>query len=494
MSDEDEPTTYLGYKGYSIKKKYFSVEEQRLLRKELMVKPFVPKSSPIQPEPFPVYRESNKKIYVPRYYGNEMYGPPDAMEIDEGENININFKGALRDKQKPVVKKYLKHVENNGGGCLALHTGFGKTCLALYIIAALKKKTIIIVHKEFLMRQWIERIEQFLPDAKVGKIQAKTIDVEDKEIVICMLQSLSMKEYNKELFKGYGLTIVDECHHISAEVFSRAFFKIVTKYTLGLSATIRRKDGLTKIIKWFLGDIVCKVERKGEDKVLVKAITYKINDEDFNKIELNFRGQVNYTGMIKKICEYNYRTEFILKVIKDLLKKNKEQQIMILGHQKKQLAYIHDAIKSRVIATVGYYIGGMKEQDLKISEGKKIIVATYAMAEEGLDIKTLTTLVMATPKVDVTQSVGRILRQKHKEALVVDIVDTHALFQRHYAKRRTFYKKQKFKIIETDSYKYDNDLWDTIYDPEKNVNKKTKINKKKEEVNLLQGVCLSKRK
>ena len=89
------------------------------------------------------------------------------------------------------------------------------------------------------MRQWIERIEQFLPDAKVGKIQAKTIDVEDKDIVICMLQSLSMKEYNKELFKGYGLTIVDECHHISAEVFSRAFFKIVTKYTLGLSATIK---------------------------------------------------------------------------------------------------------------------------------------------------------------------------------------------------------------------------------------------------------------
>ena len=66
-----------------------------------------------------------------------------------------------------------------------------------------------------------------------------------------------------------------------------------------------------------------KVERKGEDKVLVKAITYKVNDEDFNKIELNFRGQVNYTGMIKKICEYNYRTEFILKVIKDLLKKIK---------------------------------------------------------------------------------------------------------------------------------------------------------------------------
>ena len=115
------------------------------------------------------------------------------------------------------------------------------------------------------------------------------------------------------------------------------------------------------------------------------------------------------------------------------------------------------------------------------------------MAEEGLDIKTLTTLVMATPKVDVTQSVGRILRQKHKQALVIDIVDTHSLFQRHYAKRRTFYKKQKFKLIESDIYKYENNLWDTIYDPQKKIDKKVRKKKKKEEVNMFQGICLSKR-
>ena len=78
----------------------------------------------------------------------------------------------------------------------------------------------------------MERIEQFLPNARVGKIQAKTIDVDDKDIVLCMLQSLSMKDYPKEIFYDFGFTIVDECHHLGAEVFSRAFFKIVTKYAL----------------------------------------------------------------------------------------------------------------------------------------------------------------------------------------------------------------------------------------------------------------------
>ena len=71
---------------------------------------------------------------------------------------------------------------------------------------------------------------------------------------------------------------------------------------------------------------------------------------------------------------------------------------MVIGHRKSQLAYIHDTIKHKGFATVGYYIGGMKEKDLKVSEGKNIVVATYKMAEEALDMKSLTTIVMATPK------------------------------------------------------------------------------------------------
>merc|ERR1712166_983046 len=229
-------------------------------RKELTVSPYVPKNSPQQPTSFPVYRESQKKIYLPRFYGYKNYGEPEEVRVSEG-------------------KKYMEHIKTNGGGLLALHTGFGKTCLGLNIISRINLKTLIIVHKEFLLRQWIEGIEQFLPDARVGKIQAQVIDVEDKDIVICMLQSLSMKEYPQELFNEYGLTIIDECHHISSEVFRRSLFKVVSKYMLGLSATVKRKDGLTHVIKMFLGEVVCKIERKGEDKVTVKGINYISDNE-----------------------------------------------------------------------------------------------------------------------------------------------------------------------------------------------------------------------
>ena len=96
--------------------------------------------------------------------------------------------------------------------------------------------------------------------------------------------------------------------------------------------------------------------------------------------------------------------------------------------------------------SVGLYIGGRKEKQLKESETKKVIIATYAMASEGLDIKTLTTLLMATPKTDVCQSVGRILRSKHARPLVIDIIDDHDIFRRQFKKRKSYYNKKKYNI------------------------------------------------
>ena len=159
---------------------------------------------------------------------------------------------------------------------------------------------------------------------------------------------------------------------------------------MGLSATMKRKDGLTKVINMFIGNVVFKKERKDCDYVVIKGINYEVNDEMFNEVELNWKGQCHYTKMIKKICEYNRRSEFIVKIIKDLVKKDKNDnlQIMILAHNKSLIKYLFESISAKN-STVGYYVGGMKEKDLKISEGKKVIIATYAMAEEGLDIKTL---------------------------------------------------------------------------------------------------------
>ena len=466
--------TYLGQKGYTILKQDLTPRAIEQIKKDLIAKPHTPGAvqyGNVQNHGFPVYRESGSKLYVPRYYGEEMFGAPKESRINEGDNIALTFMGELRDSQKPVVEKYMNRVgmepgsstmsENNrsgGGGLLELPCGFGKTALGLHICSLLKKKTLVIVHKEFLMNQWIERIQQFLPSARIGKIQGQIMDIEDKDIVLGMLQSLSMKEYPESTFRSFGFVIIDEVHHISSEVFSCALFKIVTKYMLGLSATMNRKDGTTKVFKMFLGDVVYKGSRDEEHDVMVRGIEYLSNDDDFKEVKLDFRGNVQYSTMISKICTYNRRTEFIIRVLTDMLHENPEQQIMILAHNKNVLKYLHDAIQSRNISSVGYYIGGMKEHALKESEGKKVIIATYSMAAGALDIKTLTTLIMATPKTDIEQAVGRILREKHSQPVVVDIIDEHRPFRNQWAKRKSFYKKHNYKIIHCTSENYEPDI------------------------------------
>jgi superfamily II DNA or RNA helicase len=470
--------TYLGNKGYTLLKTELSIRHQLALKEMLTVKPFVP-GSPVQVQKtFPVYRESDKKIYVPRYFGEEIFGPVKVLKITEGHDIDLSFQGTLRENQVPVVNKYLEHIKEGGGGLLELPCGFGKTSISLHIISSLKKKTLVIVHKEFLMNQWIERIEQFLPNARIGKIQGQIIDIDNKDIVLCMLQSLSMKDYPSTLFDSFGFTIIDEVHHISSEVFSCALFKLVTKYMLGLSATMNRKDGTTKVFKMFLGEVVYKQERSKDEGVIVRGITYKINDEEYNELELDFRGQTASSKMLSKICNYNRRTEFIIKILKDMIQENPKQQIMIIASYKNILKYMYDAINHHNITTVGYYVGGMKENALKESETKQVVLATYSMASEGLDIKSLTTLFMITPMTNIEQSVGRILRQKHEFApIVIDIIDTHDNFQRQWLKRKKFYKNQNYKIIQTTSVTYNPDIttWNTTYEPtEIQKNKKSK--------------------
>lgn len=456
------PTNYIGPKGYTILKSTLTAKEEAAIKKELTIKPFsMPVAGGKTPAmmfgaanqvTYPVYRESAKKLYVPQYYGKEKFGNTVEVTIPPGIDINLEFNGALRDYQAPVIQKAIVyfHSEPSTAGLLELPCAWGKTGGSLYLVSALRKKTLVIVHKEFLMNQWIERIAQFLPTARVGKIQGQIIDIDNKDIVLCMLQSLSMKEYPADMFSSFGFTIIDEVHHISSQTFSCALFKIVTRYMLGLSATLNRKDGTTNVIKMFLGNVIYKGKREEQHNVCVRGYHYRVEDEEFNEMKYDGRGNPLYSSMITKLCDYNRRSEFILSILSAIYEENPAQQIMILAHNKSLLEYFYNAIARRGICggDVGYYVGGMKEAALKESEKKRVIIATYSMAAEALDIKTLTTLIMATPKTDIEQAVGRILRDKHASPLVVDIIDGHQIFLNQWRKRKAFYRKNKYTVTE----------------------------------------------
>jgi hypothetical protein len=238
---------------------------------------------------------------------------------------------------------------------------------------------------------------------------------------------------------------------------------------LGISATVDRKDKLTRVLYMFIGEKIYTEKRDSNDLVCVRAIEYLSNDPAFNEVEVDFRGNTKYSTMIVKLCEFGPRSDFIIRVVGDLLQES-ENQIMILCHNRSLLKYLYEAICHRKLATVGYYVGGMKQTNLQETEEKQIVLATYAMAAEALDIKTLATLVMVTPKTDITQSVGRILRVKHENPIIVDIIDQHEVFQNQWTQRKRFYKKCNYLIQQTDSRKYSNnwdksEVWKTVYEP-----------------------------
>ena len=478
--------SYLGKKGYTIPKSTLTEEDDKFLREDLYVKPFVPgpqfAANKDESAAFHVYRESSNKIYIPRFYGISRYGMPPNSEIEPGEDIHVEFTKQLRDYQEKIIGVYMNHVkqpicinsqQEGSGGILEVPCGMGKTIMALKIISLLKKKTLIIVHKEFLMNQWIERISEFLPTATIGKIQGPTFDVKGNDIVIGMVQTLYDKDYGANAFSCFGLTIIDEVHRIGSEQFSKTLFKTITPYMLGISATVDRKDKLTRVLYMFIGDKIYSESRENSDPVCVRAIQYKVDDAVFNETEVDFRGNTKYSSMIVKLCDYNRRSDFIVGVIGDLIKEEAEKQIMILCHNRSLLTYLYDAINHRKIASVGFYVGGMKQTNLQETESKQIVLATYAMAAEALDIKTLSTLVMVTPKTDITQSVGRILREKHEKPIIVDIVDSHDIFQNQWAQRRRYYKKCNYRIREIDSKKYTNmsidwaedKTWKRVFEP-----------------------------
>jgi len=332
------------------------------------------------------------------------------------------------------------------------------------------KKTIILVHKEFLMNQWIERIADFLPSARVGKIQANKLEIEGKDIVIGMIQTLFIRDFPANTFDSFGLLIIDEVHHIGSEMFSKTLLKIVTPYVLGISATVERKDKLTKVLYMFIGKKIYSEERNQDDAVTVHGIYYKTVDTEFNETAYDFKGQPKYSTMISKLCDYGPRSDFIVKVLTDLIELYGDKgQVMILSHNRSLLSYLYKAIQHHAICTVGFYVGGMKEKDLKDTEEKKVVLATYSMAAEALDIKTLSILIMASPKKDIEQSVGRILRVKHANPIVVDIVDSHQLFQNQWQVRKRFYKKCNYKILSVESGQYKgmefDDGWNLVHSP-----------------------------
>ena len=226
--------------------------------------------------------------------------------------------------------------------------------------------------------------------------------------------------------------------------------KIQTKVMLGLSATPKREDGLTKVFEWFLGEpVYWEKIREPDEGVIVQPVYVDCQDTAYTDVPVNWRQEPVMGKLLTHVVECAPRTKQIVDLLKDICK-DERRRVLVLSERISHLKSIEEGLNDTSI-TIGYYIGGMKEEVREAGAATaQVLLASYAMASEAMNIKTLNCVVLASPRKNVEQSTGRILRvQANKRVvapLIVDIVDVHGVYRSQWRKRSIYYRKCKYTI------------------------------------------------
>lgn len=389
-----------------------------------------------------LYRETMHGMEVPRAYGRKEFGPPDEDCTVVAPVDPFRFTKSLRPHQEPLVSDFMERLRAGKGvdaygGIFDAPCGTGKTVMGIRILSEMGQKALILVHTGFLMKQWRDEIVQFtdLPEEKIGKIQQDVCDWKDKPIVIGMVESLSRREYEPEMYRAFGVAVFDEVHRHAAATWHKVISMLPARTRIGLSATPRRSDGLWKIITHNIGNVLTKGEVGGTAKVFRVMTGVAVPD-----IRYVWGGQMYLGALLKALVNIHHRNDIIAAEIVKALRSGR--RVLVLSDRLKHL----DELESLTQQSwgedgglrIGRYVGGVSEAKIAEARECNLLLGTFQYAKEGLDDPGLDTLMLAVPKGDVEQPIGRILRvvKGKKEPLVVDFVDDKTSVCSDFAARR----------------------------------------------------------
>lgn len=458
------PSKSLTSRGYMIEKSALTADQIKHLEKTLTVKPALPRAYAGTVSSFPVFLKSDTRFYLPPSWAITTYGAAvmDGRPVGAQLPKELTFRGDLRPHQVAALTSFRDAGRN---GLICLPCGYGKTFTGIAAAAEIGRCFLIVVHKEFLADQWASELTRLLPGIRIGRIQGDKCDVGTGfDVSIAMIQTICSRTFPVGTFNRFGFAIFDEVHHLAAEHFSQTLQQIQCRCMLGLTATPTRVDGLSKVFSWFLGPIVYQIATRPVDST-VQAITLKYNSAEprYANVAVDWKGQVIRARMINQIAEYEPRTKAILDWLCPLLKEE-GRRLLVLSDRRDHLLEFEAGFKAAGFTEIGYYVGGMKQKDLDLSATKHIILGTFAMASEGMNIPTLNAVLLATPKSNIEQSVGRILRQRPDERivqpLIFDVLDeTFTECVSQWNKRRKFYKTCGYLV------KFADQATETVVDP-----------------------------
>jgi superfamily II DNA or RNA helicase len=379
----------------------------------------------------------------------EQYG--ETIDVEDNRRtlpeVDFDFQGTLRPLQSQAVADVMKRDH----GTLSASTGSGKTCMGLYMIAQRKQSALVVVHTKELLTQWVGAIEKFLgiPADQVGIIGNGKFSIGNK-ITVALVQTLYRRLDDVTPHKGH--LVIDECHRTPSRVFTQAVDAFDARYRLGLTATPWRRDKLSKVIFWYVGDVTGEINKQdlldngslcqAEAVFIPTGFTPVLDPSDY------------YSKAMSELTQDIDRNRLIARTVKE---HNGTGITLILSDRREHCSTIADILKQdqgiQPAVLTGQTPAKAREkiiQDLQSGECH-YLVATGQLIGEGFDLPEIGTLALATPvkfSGRLIQYIGRALRPApgKDKAVILDFVDDHGVFEYSARSRRETYEQQGIKV------------------------------------------------
>lgn len=387
--------------------------------------------------------EHNGVIYAPR--NNIPFHYKALAKSVEGQDIDLQFKGELYDFQnKKVIQPVLTNiVRGKTDNFIKSPCGSGKTVMALCLIAALRKKALVVVPNTDLIDQWAERIEQFVPNASIGYITGSKKLVQD--ITLCTPMSLAniSPMFNETLgpkalkllenLAEVGTNVIDEAHRLGGDKWVRGIHALRGRYRLSFSATPKRTDGRETLVFSHLSTPSIQISTKEliEQKIVLSPEVQMVStNEDITRYRF-WDSSFDYTETCNEAAYSSSRNAKIIRYVTKSLTAGRKS--LILSNRTSQIREFYEHYDS-IGVNVGLVVG--KSADLpkeyikprKEALGCQLIIANFTKAQEGLDVQDLDTAFLGIPINDeniLEQVLGRLTRMYNKKTpLLIDFVDT----------------------------------------------------------------------
>jgi superfamily II DNA or RNA helicase/very-short-patch-repair endonuclease len=373
-----------------------------------------------------------------------------------GNPMPLSFCGQLYPEQQRAANALLQHDT----GVLAATTAFGKTVIAAWLIAQRGVNTIVLVHRQQLLEQWVERLSAFLnlPAKDVGRLGGGRKKLTGK-LDVALIQSLVRKGVVNDCIGNYGQVIVDECHHVSARGFELVVRRAKAKFVTGLSATVGRKDGHHPIIFMQCGPVRHRVNAKSQAAARPFTHQVYVRPTSFRPLpQPDPDPRMEFNHLYESLCGDAARNQMICSDVLNTLREGRSP--LVLTERTEHLQAL--AARLATVAPVIILRGGQTKKELDAardllakaaSDSKRVILATGKFIGEGFDDARLDTLFLALPiswRGTIAQYVGRLhrLHAGKREVRVYDYADLNVpMLARMFDRRCQGYESLGYTIL-----------------------------------------------